>query len=101
MIFNKATIGTIFGYNLDFVGGTSTEVTFSDAMPDDIQLQLETGVNGITGLTAEVSLVESTNSAIIKTKNLTQDHRITSYNVCYTKLLRFALLRIYSFNGQK
>ncbi len=75
MIFNKATIGTIFGYNLDFVGGTSTEVTFSDAMPDDIQLQLETGVNGITGLTAEVSLVESTNSAIIKTKNLTQDQR--------------------------
>ncbi len=75
MIYNKATIGTIFNYNLDFVGGTSTEVTFNDAMPDDIQLQLETGVNSITGLTAEVSLVESTNSAIIKTMNLTQEQR--------------------------
>lgn len=72
---NKANTGAIFKYSLDFVGGTSTSVSFGDALPEGIQGKMETTVLKSTGKIAEISLVEESNTVLIKTTNLEQDDR--------------------------
>ena len=72
---NKANIGAIFKYSLDFVGGTSTSVSFDEELPAGIQGKMETTVQKATGKIAEISLVEESNSVLIKTTNLEQEDR--------------------------
>jgi len=72
---NKANTGAIFKYSLDFVGGTSTSVSFDEELPVGIQGKMETTVQKATGKIAEISLVEESNSVLIKTTNLEQEER--------------------------
>ena len=72
---NKANTGAIFKYSLDFVGGTSTSVSFDEELPAGIQGKMETTVQKATGKIAEISLVEESNSVLIKTTNLEQEER--------------------------
>ena len=72
---NKANTGAIFKYSLDFVGGTSTSVSFDEELPAGIQGKMETTVQKATGKIAEISLVEESNAVLIKTTNLEQDDR--------------------------
>lgn len=72
---NKANTGAIFKYSLDFVGGTSTSVSFEEVLPEGIQGRMEKTVQKATGKIAEISLVEESNSVLIKTTNLEQEDR--------------------------
>lgn len=72
---NKANTGAIFKYSLDFVGGTSTSVSFNEELPAGIQGRMEETVRKATGKIAEISLVEESNSVLIKTTNLEQEDR--------------------------
>jgi len=72
---NKANTGAIFKYSLDFVGGTSTSVSFDEELPAGIQGKMETTVQKATGKIAEISLVEESNAVLIKTTNLEQEDR--------------------------
>ncbi len=72
---NKANTGAIFKYSLDFVGGTSTSVSFNEELPAGIQGRVEETVLKSTGKIAEISLVEESNSVLIKTTNLEQEDR--------------------------
>lgn len=85
---NKANTGAIFKYSLDFVGGTSTSVSFDGELPSGIQGRVETTVQKATGKIAEISLVEESNAVLIKTTNLEQEERaaleealVTEYGV--------------------
>ena len=72
---NKANTGSIFKYSLDFVGGTSTSVGFDGQLPEGIQGKMENTVQKATGKIAEISLVEESNTVLIKTTNLEQEDR--------------------------
>lgn len=89
---NKANTGAIFKYSLDFVGGTSTSVSFDEELPAGIQGKMETTVQKATGKIAEISLVEESNSVLIKTTNLEQDDR---------SALEAALVAEYGIDAEK
>lgn len=76
LIVNKTTTGDILNYGLDFRGGTSTEVTFSDKVDaKSIQAEIETVVKDATGTTAETSVIEGQNALLIRTTELSLDQR--------------------------
>lgn len=89
LFVNKGRLenGTILNYGLDFVGGTSTQVTFPDDVTvtnDDIQALYSDAI----GVVAEPSKVEGENTYIIKSLELSLDQRtelndalIEKYNV--------------------
>ena len=90
LVVNKSSsMDSILEYGLDFVGGTSTSVTFSDEFDDSRNLEIENLVKDITGYpNVEISKVEGSNTLIIKTKELGLDQRnnleeqlIAQYNV--------------------
>ena len=90
---NKANTGAIFKYSLDFVGGTSTSVSFEEVLPEGIQGRMEKTVQKATGKIAEISLVEESNSVLIKTTNLEQEDRsaleealVTEYGIDAEKI---------------
>lgn len=73
LIINKATIGTVLNYGLDFVGGTSTQITFDDTITVDQSLKsdIESIFKSSTGATeVELSDVEGENAILVKTKEL-------------------------------
>jgi SecD/SecF fusion protein len=71
LFVNKAQIGSVLNYGLDFKGGTSTTVTFNETLPADINSQLETLVSGIINDSeVDISQVQDSNEVIIKTKEL-------------------------------
>ena len=74
---NTATTGKILNYGLDFVGGTSTNVTFNEDMPlADIDANVVPVFSGITGDGAvQVQKVAGTNEVIFKTRELNVDER--------------------------
>ncbi len=72
MLFvNKATIGTPLNYGLDFVGGSSMQITFPDKLPTNAEM--ERFVSDTIGETASVSEVKGSNALIIKTKAFLDD----------------------------
>lgn len=76
MIFvNKSQIGGMLNYGLDFKGGTSTEITFTDPITNDSQKEIEAMFQDIAGSDVGISKVEETNSLIVKTGELTLDQR--------------------------
>ena len=81
MLFvNKAQIGEILNYGLDFRGGTSTEITFNEALTDDIQKDVETVFQDVAGSNVETSKVQNADVLIVKTGELTLDQRTTVEN---------------------
>jgi SecD/SecF fusion protein len=76
LFVNKATIGSVLEYGLDFSGGTSTEVTFNEELPEDINPEIRALVSDIIGdPNVELSKIRDANAVIIKTKELTLDQR--------------------------
>lgn len=65
MIFHNANSGNILNYGLDFLGGTSTEISFPAEAPSN--QELETLVQETLGISCEVVQVQGEESAIIKT----------------------------------
>jgi len=76
IIVNVVRTGSMFNYSLDFVGGTSTEVSFGDSLPDNLQADLEVLVKDAINKNCEISIVKENNSAIIKTTNLESEERL-------------------------
>ena len=72
---DKAKTGSAFNYGLDFMGGTSTEVTFPEDTADITNTELEKLVSDTLGTTAEITKVEGANSFLLKTRELSLEER--------------------------
>ena len=69
--------GKALNYSLEFMGGTSTNVTFNEDMSiADIDSKVKPVVQGVTGdADIQTQKVSGTNQVIIKTRELTLDER--------------------------
>ncbi len=74
---NKGTTGTALNYSLDFVGGTSTNVTFSEDMDlSTLDAQVVPVIEKITkDANVQVQKVAGGNQVIFKTRTLDVDER--------------------------
>lgn len=73
LVRNKSDIGTILKYDLDFSGGTQTEVTFNDSVPTNAEI--EEVFKDATGEIANVSKIQGENAVLVKTNTLGLDAR--------------------------
>lgn len=85
LVYNKINTGSILNFNLDFMGGTSTEITFNNSIDTSIQGELENLIYDTIGKKAEISIVEGSNSVIIKTSNLELEEREAVSNAVVEK----------------
>ena len=69
--------GKALNYSLEFMGGTSTNVTFNEDMSiDDLDSQVKPVVQEVTGdANIQISKVADSNAVIIKTRSLSLDER--------------------------
>lgn len=77
LFVNRAQIGGILNYGLDFKGGTSTEITFADdvELTDDLKLQVENAFMDIAGSNCEMSQLADRNALVLKTDELSLAQR--------------------------
>ncbi len=77
MGINKSQTGGALNYSLEFVGGTSTNVTFNEDMSlADIDSKAVPLIEGITGdSNVQTQKIEGTNEVIFKTRSLNTDER--------------------------
>ncbi len=77
MGINKVQTGGVLNYSLEFVGGTSTNVTFNEDMTlSAIDTQVVPLIEDITGDgNVQTQKVEGTNEVIFKTRSLNIDER--------------------------
>lgn len=87
LFVNKAAIGDVLNYGLDFRGGTSTQVTFNESVPGNAELEEFVG-NLIGEAEVGVSPVVGEKAVVIKTRELNLDERkavteafVNKYNV--------------------
>ena len=80
---NKAQTGNILNYGLEFVGGTSTNVTFNEDMSlADIDSKVVPLIEGITGDgNVQTQKIDGTNEVIFKTRSLSVEERETFSSV--------------------
>lgn len=98
LIFNKVQSGQILNYSLDFMGGSSTSITFDEGAEgfdgsgnasDQFKNEVTEAVKQSTGLSdAEISDVAGERTLIVRTTDLTEDQQKqvvadlgTKYNV--------------------
>ena len=69
--------GKALNYSLEFMGGTSTNVTFNEDLSiDDLDSQVKPVVQEVTGdANIQISKVADSNAVIIKTRSLSLDER--------------------------
>ena len=74
---NKGTSGTALNYSLEFMGGTSTNVTFNeDYSIEEIDEKVKPVVQEVTGdANIQATKVSGSNQVIIKTRELSLDER--------------------------
>ena len=73
---NKANMGDILNYSLEFKGGTATNVTFNEYMTlDEATANVVPLIEEVTGSAVQVQNVQDTNEIIFKTNTLTVDQR--------------------------
>ena len=74
---NKAKTGNILNYSLEFVGGTSTNVTFNEDMSlGDIDSEVVPLIEDITGDgNVQTQKIDGTNEVIFKTRSLNVEER--------------------------
>ena len=79
---NKTTTGSVLNFSLEFMGGTSTNVTFNEDMSiQDIDAKVKPVIESVTNDSAiQTQKVTDTNQVIIKTRTLSLDERETLYN---------------------
>ncbi len=71
LIVNRASIGTILNYGLDFKGGTSTKVTLNaDTSVSEEQNNIINLMKETTGDTPEAALIADENAITLKTEEL-------------------------------
>lgn len=77
MGMNQSSIGTILNYNMEFMGGTSTNVTFNEDLSlERISSEVVPVVETVTKEAGtQTQKVAGTNEVIIKTKTLSVDER--------------------------
>ncbi len=77
MGYNKSSKGNILNYSLEFVGGTSTTVTFNeDYSIEEIDEKIVPVVEGITkDANIQTQKVQDSNAVIIKTRDLDLEER--------------------------
>lgn len=77
MIFNSVQGNKSLNYSLEFMGGTSTNVTFKEDLSiGDIDSKVKPVVQGVTGdANIQTQKVSGTNQVIIKTRELNLDER--------------------------
>lgn len=68
MVRNNSSIGSILKYDLDFSGGTQTQVTFIDEVPETSEI--EAVFKDATGEIASVSKIQGENAVLVKTNTL-------------------------------
>lgn len=73
MLIGKSKSGNALNYGLDFMGGTSTEISFNDTAPSN--QELETLVADVLGKNGEVVQIQGEEAAIIKTELLDKDEK--------------------------
>ena len=73
LIVNKAGTGNILNYGLDFMGGTSTEISFPTEAPAN--QDLEALVQSTLGMSGEVVQVQGEAAAIVKTEVLNTEQK--------------------------
>ena len=85
MFYNKADMGTILDFGLDFQGGTSTEVTFPMTVDENLTNEVR---NVVSNIINDSMVVEGANQLIIRTQELSLDQRndlentfVKDYNV--------------------
>lgn len=82
IIMNKVSTGNLFNYDLDFAGGSSTNITFNQDMPQaDIESKVIPVFKDVLkdGYSVQPSKVAGTNEVIIKTRTLTTEERTALY----------------------
>ena len=74
---NKAQTGNILNYSLEFIGGTSTSVTFNEDLSlADIDAKVVPLIEDITGDgNVQTQKIDGTNEVIFKTRTLTVEER--------------------------
>ena len=74
LFVNKQQIGKTLNFGLDFVGGTSTQVTFADdvEMTDD---SLRAFIQDTLGISSTSSKIQGENTFVVKTKSLDLEQR--------------------------
>ena len=79
---NKTTTGSVLNFSLEFMGGTSTNVTFNEDMSiQDIDAKVKPVIESVTNDSAiQTQKVTDTNQVIIKTRTLSLDERESLYN---------------------
>ena len=77
MILNQVKTGEVLNYGLDFKGGTSTEVTFSETtlIDNELKLQIEDAFMQVAGSNCEIAQLEDRNALVIKTDELSLEQR--------------------------
>ncbi|MCM1127148.1 MAG: protein translocase subunit SecD [Lachnospiraceae bacterium] len=87
MGIGKAQTGNTLNFSLEFVGGTSTNVTFNEDMAlGDIDSQVVPLIEDITGDgNVQTQKIEGTNEVIFKTRSLNVDERETFKNTMVEK----------------
>jgi SecD/SecF fusion protein len=77
MGINKSSTGNVLNYSLEFMGGTSTTVTFNDDMSiAEIDAEVVPLIEEITGdSNVQSQKVNDTTQVVFKTKSLTVDER--------------------------
>ncbi|SET33521.1 protein translocase subunit SecD [[Clostridium] polysaccharolyticum] len=73
LFVNRSQIGTVLNYDLDFSGGTQTQVTFKDEVPGNSEI--ESVFKDATGEIANVSSVQGEKAVLVKTKTLNLKQR--------------------------
>ena len=78
---NKGTTGNVLNFSLEFMGGTSTNVTFNEDMSiQDIDAKVKPVIEGITNdANIQAQKVTDTNQVIIKTRTLNLEERENLY----------------------
>ncbi len=94
MGINKAQTGGALNYSLEFVGGTSTNVTFNEDMTlSDIDEKAVPLIEKITGdSNVQTQKVEGTNEVIFKTRSLSTEER---------EEFKTAMVENFSADGEK
>lgn len=74
---NKAQTGNVLNYSLEFIGGTSTDVTFNEDMSlADIDARVVPLIEEITGDgNVQTQKIDGTNEVIFKTRSLSVEER--------------------------
>ena len=86
MGINSSSTGNILNYSLEFLGGTSTSVTFNEDMSiEELDAQVTPKIEEITGDgNIQKSKVEGTNEVVFKTRDLSVDEREAFNNMLET-----------------